>query len=88
MLFMVVEHFRGGDPKSIRDRFLQRGRMLPHDVTYHASWIDPVALRCFQVMEAEDATNLEPWIRQWADLIDFEIIPVLSSSDYWATVRV
>jgi len=85
MLFMVIEQFRGGDPKPVRKRFEERGRMLPDGVAYHASWIDAAQARCFQVMEAEDASRLEPWLRAWADLVEFEVIPVLTSQDYWAT---
>ena len=45
MLFMVIEQFRSGDPKPIRERFLERGRMLPDGVNYHASWCVPEPLR-------------------------------------------
>jgi hypothetical protein len=87
MLFMVIERFRGSDPKPIRERFVERGRMLPDGVIYHASWIDPAANRCFQVMEASDATQLEPWARVWNDLIEFEVVPVLTSQEYWAATQ-
>ena len=52
MLFMVIERFKNKDPKPIGARFKRLGRMLPDGVTYHASWIDPVEARCFQVMAA------------------------------------
>ena len=84
---MVIERFRGGDPRPVRERFIARGRMLPEGVTYHASWIDAGATRCFQVMEAENPSRLEPWMRAWADLIDFEVVPVLTSQEYWATLQ-
>jgi hypothetical protein len=84
MLFMVIERFRGGDPTAVRMRFLERGRMLPDGVSYRASWIDPAAVRCFQLMEAADASGLEPWLRAWDDLIDFEIVPVVTSQEFWA----
>ena len=29
MLFMVIEHFKNGDPKPVGERFRQRGRMMP-----------------------------------------------------------
>ena len=80
---MVVEHFRVG-PAPIRERFLRDGRMLPADVSYLGSWIDPVGERCFQVMEAEG--RLEEWTRHWADLVDFNIIGVLTSDQYWAQI--
>ncbi len=83
---MVVERFRGSDPNPIRERFLARGRMLPDGVVYHASWIDPAGARCFQVMEAENVRRLDPWLRAWDDLVDFEVVPVLASQQYWASL--
>jgi hypothetical protein len=86
MLFMVIEHFKDNDPKPIRERFVRDGRMLPEGVVYYASWIDPARARCFQVMEAKDLETLDAWTGRWSDLIDFEIVPVLSSQDYWARI--
>jgi len=85
VLFMVIEDFRNGDPKPVHDRFVARGRMLPERVTYHGSWIDPVRARCYQVMEAENADALGAWIAAWSDIVDFELVPVLTSAEYWAT---
>ncbi len=81
---MVIERFKRGDPAPIRERFLIQGRMMPDDVTYHASWVDARAARCFQIMEAADAALLDKWIARWADLIDFEVVPVETSQEYWA----
>jgi hypothetical protein len=86
MQFMVIEYFKDGDPGPIRERFLSQGRLLPEGVVYHASWIDPERARCFQVMEAENVELLRTWIRGWSDLIEFEIVPVLTSDEYWAGV--
>lgn len=83
MLFMVIEQFRNANPMGVQERFSQRGRMLPEGVTYHASWIDPARARCFQIMEADDAHALEPWMQRWTDLVEFEVIPVVSSAEYW-----
>jgi hypothetical protein len=87
MLFMVIEQFRDGDPLAVRTRFRERGRMLPDGVTYHASWIDPSRARCFQVMEAADVDALQPWLDAWNDLVEFEVIPVLPSADFWAKLE-
>jgi len=84
MLFMVIERFKNKDPKPIGERFKRLGRMMPDGVTYQASWIDPVEARCFQVMAADSVEALKGWAAQWADLADFEIVPVLSSQQYWA----
>lgn len=83
MLFMVIETFRDGNAKAVGERFKQKGRMLPDGVTYHASWMEGDGKRCFQVMEAADLVLLEKWSRQWKDLVDFEIIPVQTSAEYW-----
>ena len=87
MLFMVIENFKDRDPQPIRERFLRDGRMLPEGVVYHVSWIDPAKSRCFQVMEATDVAMLDEWTHRWADLVDFEVIPVLPSQEYWAKIR-
>lgn len=84
---MVIETFRNSDAKAIGERFQRQGRMLPPDVTYHASWIDEKGMRCYQVMEAQSEDALSPWIEKWRDLVDFEVVPVLSSSEFWAKTR-
>ena len=84
MLFMVIERFKQGDAGPIGERFQRSGRMLPEGVTYHASWVDSAGSRCFQVMEAAHPELLGPWVSRWDDLVEFEIIPVLTSSDFWA----
>ncbi|PYX33501.1 MAG: hypothetical protein DMG80_06070 [Acidobacteria bacterium] len=78
MLFMVT----------IGQRFRREGRMLPEGVIYQTSWIDPPNARCFQVMEAPSPASLNEWIRRWNDLVDFEIIPVVGSAEYWATIAI
>lgn len=83
MLFMVVERFKGDDARLAGERFLQHGRMLPQGVAYVTSWVDQAGTRCFQVMEAPNRESLGPWVARWDDLIDFEIVPVVSSAEFW-----
>jgi hypothetical protein len=82
-LFMIVERFR--DVDAVGRRFRAQGRMLPDGVTVHASWIEPEGGRCFQIMEAARADELAPWMRRWADLVEFEVIPVLTSTEFWSS---
>jgi hypothetical protein len=35
-------------------------------------------------METAHAELLDTWISRWNDLIDFEIVPILPSRDFWA----
>jgi len=84
MLFMVIERFKNRDPRPVGQRFRLQGRMLPNGVSYHASWVDGEGARCFQVMEADGPALLQAWISHWNDLVDFEVIPVVTSGDFWA----
>ena len=85
MLFMVIERFKDGNPRRIGERFREHGRMMPDDVRYVASWIETSGDRCFQLMEAPSIEALVPWTSRWDDLMDFEIVPVLPSADFWAS---
>jgi hypothetical protein len=81
---MVIEHFRGDDPSAVGERFTRVGRMLPDGVVYQGSWMEPSGARCFQIMEAPTRVALDPWIASWDDLVDFEVVPVVPSSEFWA----
>lgn len=83
MLFMVIERFPDGKMDAIAERFRQHGRMLPDDVLYRASWIEESGHRCFQVMETPHRNLLGEWMARWNDLVDFEVVPVLASDEYW-----
>ena len=61
--------------------------MLPEGVVYHSSWVDVTGTCCFQIMESPSSELLNTWVRHWNDLIDFEIIPVLPSNDFWANAK-
>jgi len=87
MLFMVIEKFRNRNPRPIGERFQRKGRMLPPGVVYIASWVDAAEARCFQMMEAPSAESLRGWVRQWEDVVDFEIVPVETSAEYWARTQ-
>src|SRR4051812_16327689 len=81
MLYMVIEHFRDGAAPEIYKRLSEKGRMMPDGLSYISSWIEPNFERCFQVMECEDRGTFDEWISNWDDLMEFEIIPVVTSAD-------
>ncbi len=81
MHYMIVEHFRDGDPVPVYRRFREQGRLAPEGLRYITSWVTEDLGRCFQVMECEDPQLLTRWTARWADLIEFEIIPVMTSAD-------
>jgi len=78
---MIVEHFRNQDPVPVYRRFRDRGRLAPEGLQYVTSWVDEKLERCFQLMEAEDRKYLDDWIANWDDLVEFEVYPVISSTE-------
>jgi hypothetical protein len=86
MTYMVVEHFRGGDALPVYRRFRDRGRLAPEGLRYVASWVTEDLRRCFQIMECEDPRLLSEWTALWEDLVEFEVIPVMTSAEAVATV--
>jgi hypothetical protein len=84
MLYMVIEHLAPEKMNAMADRFHQQGRLLPEGVAYKTSWIDERGTRCYQVMEAENRALLDQWIARWNDLVDFEVVRVVTSAEFWA----
>ena len=86
MRFMVIERFKAGAAAAVYKRFETQGRMLPAGLLYVDSWIEANFDRCFQLMECEDPTLFQEWISHWQDLVEFEIVPVLSSKEAAKTI--
>jgi hypothetical protein len=86
MQFVIVETFRGGDPVPVYRRFRDRGRLAPEGLQYNTSWVSEDLTRCFQVMECEDRSLLDEWMANWRDLVDFEVVPAMTSAAAAAAV--
>ena len=81
MKFMVIERFRNRDAVAVYRRFRDQGRMMPEGLKYIDSWVEPNFDRCFQLMECDDPRLFQEWILRWHDLMEFEIVPVVSSQE-------
>ena len=81
MQYMVIENFHRGKVGAIYRRLQDSGRHMPAGLKYVGSWITDDLVRCYQVMECDDPSLLDEWISHWADLTDFEVIPVISSQE-------
>ncbi len=81
---MVIETFR--DPVPVYRRFRDRGRLAPEGVEYRGSWVTEDLRRCFQIMECQDRTLLDRWMAHWADIVEFEVIPVMTSAEASAAI--
>lgn len=86
MLYMVIERYKNGDAAAVYKRFDERGRMMPDGLSYISSWVETGFERCFQLMETDDPALFDQWTVHWSDLVDFEILPVLTSAEAAAAV--
>lgn len=86
MLFMIIEHFRDGNALPVYRRFRDRGRLAPAGLTYVSSWVTDDLRRCYQVMECDDRALVDEWIANWSDIVDFEVLPVITSAQAASTV--
>lgn len=84
---MVVEIFKNGDAAPVYERFRQSGRLAPDGLTYISSWVDDRMELCFQLMETDDRALLDEWIAHWQDIVDFEVYPVITSTEAAALVQ-
>lgn len=81
MLYMVIENYVAG-ADAVYERALDKGRLLPDGLEYIASWVDADRRdRCFQLMRTQDPSLFETWISAWSDLVDFEIVAVVTSAE-------
>ena len=78
---MVVERFKDDSARHVYHRAREKGRMLPDGLEYVNSWVSSDFDRCFQLMKTEDPKLFRQWIEKWEDLIDFEVIQVVSSEE-------
>ena len=81
MLYLVIERFRDGDAAPVYRRFRERGRMAPEGLEYIASWVTEDLGTCYQVMQTAEHRLLDEWMENWRDLVDFEVLPVMSSAE-------
>jgi Domain of unknown function (DUF3303) len=80
MLYMLIESFKNRDAVPVYRRFRDRGRLAPEGLTYVSSWVTADLTACYQLMECDDPQLLEQWLARWSDLVDFEVVPVITSA--------
>ena len=83
---MVIEKFKNRNARAVYNRFREKGRMVPDGLKYVDSWVEATFDRCFQLMECDDPRLFQNWVIQWQDLIDFEIVPVVTSKQTMETI--
>ncbi|MBI3792330.1 MAG: DUF3303 family protein [Gemmatimonadetes bacterium] len=86
MHYMVIERFKGGNPVPVYHRFRAQGRLAPDGLTYVTSWVSDDMTTCWQVMACDDRALLDQWMANWADLVEFEVHPAITSPEAAARV--
>lgn len=86
MLYMVVEHFRNGNAVPVYRRFREQGRLAPAGLSYVSSWVTSDLQHCYQVMECEHRALLDEWMAAWSDLVDFEVLEIMTSANAVAAI--
>ena len=79
MQYLIIEKFKKNKIKQVYKRFEEKGRLMPVGLHFVNSWITEDVTVCYQVMETDDRNKLNQWISAWSDLVDFEVIPVITS---------
>ena len=60
--------------------------MAPEGLRYVNSWVSTDLTICYQVMECDDRSLLDQWLANWKDIVDFEVVPVMTSAEAAAAV--
>jgi hypothetical protein len=53
---------------------------------YRGSWVTTDLRHCYQVMDCADRGLLDEWMSRWTDLVEFEVVPVVTSAEAAAAV--
>jgi hypothetical protein len=86
MLYLIVENFREGDAVPVYRRFRDRGRLAPEGLRYVSSWVTSDLRRCYQIMECDDRRLLDEWLANWNDLVEFDVVAVMTSAEAQAAI--
>lgn len=81
MQYMIIEHFKNGDPLPVYRRFRDHGRLAPDGLRYISSWVDEKFETCFQLMETDYPALLDQWLANWSDIVTFEVHVVIPSKE-------
>ena len=81
MRYMVIERFRKGQAGAIYRRFDEQGRMMPDGLRFVDSWVSADLTVCYQLMETDDFRLFAQWTQHWDDVVSFEIVPIIPSSE-------
>lgn len=68
-------------------RFLETGAPPPQGATLLGRWFTLGHNKGFMLAETADPSTIYRWVSQWADLLDFEVYPVLEDAQIAEVLR-
>ena len=80
MLYIITFALTTRDYAARVGRFLETGGPPPAGATMAGRWITLGHDRGFMLVESDDPGSTFRWTSEWADLIDFEVHPVLENA--------
>jgi hypothetical protein len=81
MKYMVTFPMSSETFKERAARFLETGGKPPEGVTMLGRWHGIDMSQGFVLAESDSPRAVYKWISMWADLIDFEIVPVIEDEE-------
>jgi hypothetical protein len=81
MKYMVTFPLSSDNFKERAARFLETGGKPPEGVAMLGRWHGIDMSQGFVLAESDNPRAVYKWISQWADLIEFEIVPVIEDEE-------
>ena len=82
MKFIVAYHFEPAAYMAGLKRFAETQGPPPVGISMLGRWHSAGAHKGFTLAETTDAKALYAWVMDWADLISFEVYPVLEDTEF------
>ena len=81
MLFMITFPLTHRGYKERVSRFLETGARPTAGISLHGRWFTASHSKGFMVVETDDPKHLFRWTSEWADLVDFQIEPIVTDEE-------
>lgn len=78
MLFHGSYVYATDERDAVHQRFRETGGPPPPGVKMVGRWHSVAGKGGFFLAETDDAVALARWLQDWSDLIDFEVVPVVT----------
>lgn len=81
MKFMISWKIAPGHHKPAGETFVQAGAPMPKGLDLIGRWHAPGSAYGWALVEGQDLTALAEHAAQWANLLEFQITPVIEDAD-------